>query len=306
MESNAPNLLEPNSNSEHFFKQDLQISWRLFKENWKTLISYGIFAILGSYFIIALFTIFILVLLIRIFEAMHWEVSIEFFSDIAAAMAIPQMIISFALYGCVYGLSYDIICSGDEFAEFKGSFMYFKKYWFQYVIISFFQGGFNLILSLIVTPDLTSTKPINIPFNQFILINALGYSIGMVWYFLFCITMPSVTAHGSLKRAFRENFVVVKEQKTKIIKVGLFYTFVVSVPLWIILMTGFYLAVEYSGPIGFAIEMIAIFTMIPVVLITNPLMALMLTRIYATSSVFNQLQQEKKEEESRIEINPQF
>jgi hypothetical protein len=304
VESNTKNSSK--SHEESSFKRELLISWQLFKENWRTLISYGLFAIIGSYFVITFIMIFVMILLIRIFDAMHLNISIELFSDIAMIITIPQMIISFALYGCVYGLTYDIICSGDEFAEFKGAFAYFKKFWFQYVIISIFQGGFNLVLSIYMTPDLTSNEPMSMPFANFILINVFGYFIGMIWYFAFCITMPSVTAHGSLKRAFQENFAVVRENKNRIIKVGLFYTICVSIPLWLVLMTGFYLAVEYSGPIGFTIEMIAIFAMIPIVLISNPLLALMLTRIYATSTAFNQLQEEKKIEGSKVEIKPQF
>ncbi len=119
-------------------KNDFKNSWKLLRENYRAFLWNGVFSLI-SFLIVILLAALITWILGMFFPILSLEnISQEFiheshFSRIYRSFFISiAMMVFFSFLACQYGLAYDIMSSGDMFAEFRNSFQYFKKHWLRY------------------------------------------------------------------------------------------------------------------------------------------------------------------------------
>ncbi len=287
---------------------DIKISWRYFKSNAKTFMGF----IFSGYAIAIAFQIIIVIVSIRIMEATYGGITLENYNSIENLLYIaivPFLIFTFAYFGSVYGLAYDVLSSGEEFTRFSGSFYYFKKHGWQYVIIELVKSAplTAFIILGITKPNMTE-EDLFLGSNSWlgILIVVIAY----LWLTCFVLATPSVTAHGSLKRAFRENFEILKKHKGRVFKSSLLFFLIFQVPLYGTIYVQNFILDTIQNPITLLILIMAVSlgTMI-IGAIANPMLALYTTRIYNITGIGLKTKQEKKDqkrEDSEIKIDRGF
>ena len=265
--------------------RDFKLSWNLFKANYKAFLATELFAVVA--FIIS--NIIIVTFLLLIFYVLpnldiadllpkNQNMSDSYFFILGLFTVLIYILFSGFLY-CQYGLAYDIFSSGDMFTEFKNSFSYFKKYWWQYILLTFINGFDVFILD---------RRFVQSPENEnFVLSPYIRISIRFVFSFvlivIFTSTLPSVTAQGNLIRSFKESFRILKRDfKRLLLTWGLFYLLFIA-PLFIASLILVSLVPLVKGTYW----LILIFTVILLLYIYKffvgfPMMALIATRIYNT------------------------
>ncbi len=256
---------------------DVKISLYLLKENWKAFVGTEIFAIIAFLLVGTFFWI-----LLQILGLIIPLPNILFSSDEGYR---PLMMISvmtfFAFLACQFGLAYDIISSGDMFAEFRGSFVYFRRYWLQYPILTMLYSWalfFSLIpLDFIDRRVLDNKYNFDIQFSILFLI--VRFLISYVWLVLFIGTLPSITSQRSFKQSFVENFKILrKHPKRLFITWGFLYS-IIYLPVVAISILSLSI-IEFSGTNRFLLVPIGIFSSLFIILGGTPVMSLLATRIY--------------------------
>ena len=276
---------------------DIKISWFLLKSNWKAFIATELFALFSLAIVALLFTM--------IYSTIGYVIPLpSLFLDSSSQQekrGFPLfffgMIFFLSFLNCQYGLAYDIISSGDMFAEFKGSFTYFKRNWFPYSLLPFllvslhslFQG--IRIIWIIFIGDVTNIRAET---NEFDLLRS--FIFGFIFFVLLVSTLPSVTAQagnskiGRLKQGFIENFRLVKRRPRKLFStLGLYYI-IFNLPSTIISL---FIILFYDSLIG-SIWLIIIFSVYAFllllgILIGTPISTLIVTRIYSDAKLRGEL-----------------
>jgi hypothetical protein len=139
------------------------------------------------------------------------------------------ILITGVLLGGTYGLAYDILSSGNEFTEFKRAFIYVKKNWWKYLIITLFMRSLNIISNYFYDISywplwewVTSTfsySGIQLSWLVMkILRSCIHIFFDLLWMILFFGLLVSVTSQGNLFKAFKENFKLLKSRFMVIIK----------------------------------------------------------------------------------------
>jgi hypothetical protein len=205
------------------------------------------------------------------------------FNAIIVIDIIVVMVFMFALMGSIFGLAYDILSSGDQFAEFKGAFTYFKRYWWQYSVLSLIGGIVNMGLSFTMQINLGLINMTAENVHFYYVMSILVYIIGWIWYTLFILTMPSITAQGNLKKSLKENWAILKAHPARVLKTSFFYLVIFFIPS--MLFTQAY----YTYPPYIEAELTRVLLIFMIVflainiLVANPMMVLSFTRIYNTT-----------------------
>ena len=119
---------------------------------------------------------------------LQWEL-LGFFIGIFMGMVIN------GFYGAIIGMGYDIMVSGDEFAQFRNLFHYIKKYWFKYFIIGFIV---NLLVSLIPFFDFAWSTV-----QEFMRLLYIVYSLQLIVYVFFYILNPALIVYPSFSNAIK-------------------------------------------------------------------------------------------------------
>ena len=124
-------------------RMDFSQSWQAFRANYKAFLFTELFA--GMAFLLTTMFVWGTISLIYVLSP-GLSVS-ELYANISEGFRISRMYRSltlilgswvfFGFLNCQFGLAYDIMSSGDQFAEFKSSFSYFKKFWWQYPVLTF-------------------------------------------------------------------------------------------------------------------------------------------------------------------------
>ncbi|WP_371804990.1 hypothetical protein [Candidatus Lokiarchaeum ossiferum] len=251
-------------------KLDFKLSLQAFRNNVKAFMGTELFAFL--FFVVGMF-ISVLITLI------YLNVKVEEIAEpLVILMLLPGFLISIWLFQtmltCQYGLAFDIMSSGDMFAEFKGSFSYFKRFWWQYPLLSliFTLSGFFTQFDLPIKFFITE---VNV---QIMLYTPLTYCLTVLFIEIF----PSLTSSSNLKASFKENFLILKQNPKRLLATwGIFYIifqFIPSIVIFIISLLSNLLFEEL-------ITIIIFITLIVVMLfwmfvIGYPVMTLIATRIY--------------------------
>ena len=219
-------------------KKDFKIAWQLLRGNYKAFIGTETFA--GLAFILTLFVLgSILMLIVAVIPSISLSDFFDRVSDNFGISMVFRMLIGliaisifYAFLNSQHGLAYDIMSSGEMFAEFKNSFTYFKRFWWQYPLLSFALFILNGLLSVAFRMD-DSGPPfhnITIDFVQILLI--IGELIlFFIWFIIFIQTFPSLTSQGNFKQSFIESVRIIKSNPKRIISTWGTYFLIFVVPL---------------------------------------------------------------------------
>jgi len=251
-------------------KLDFKISWRLYLENFRVFIGMELLLLL----VILVSAIPLTFISFYLFGESLLTFLLILIYFLVAIFAIPAFLCS------QYGLSYNILSSGNMYAEFQSIFSYFKKYWWQYICLVFVQNFFDLSMNVleIETGDefgmnLALSSPIHF----------LIFIITKLWFILFALTFPSLTAQGSLKGSFIENFRILKKDYKHILTTMVLFTMIFEIPLYFLEILVRALSVSFLNEIPFVSGLIMVFLFVIItVLIEFPIMTLILTRVYNT------------------------
>ncbi|QEE17230.1 hypothetical protein DSAG12_03062 [Promethearchaeum syntrophicum] len=258
---------------------DFKICWKLYKANFKTYLKYSLFIFFIQLIVSLIVNIGVVSLLIGVFKVNPFEIV-----EILIWVIIPTTVLLYALQGAFYGLAYDIMSTGDEFAEFRGAFRYFRKYYWQYTIITLLTSSpaFIIIINL---SSLLDISPYNV---ETILLNSLGgifiFILLFLWSLVFMMTFPSITAQGSISRSFKENFKILRRNFKRIfLSFGLNFLLFLM-PFYIATLLQFIVFPIADSPLRITLMGIALVFGIISYVIAAPLNTLIATRIYNTQN----------------------
>ncbi|MFX1254798.1 MAG: hypothetical protein ACFFCZ_24515 [Promethearchaeota archaeon] len=271
----------PSSNSLQSFsetKLDFIVSWQLLRENWKAFIGTEIFSLIAFLVTVSILVgiYILLVMFVPSFTVTRFELGIFLFLFFCAFALI------YAFFCSQYGLAYDVISSGDMFAEFKGSFTYFRLHWNNYLLLSFILGWvqtpfqpeaiifYVLLRNSIITIDLFRTI-------EFFIILILRF----LWFVLLINTLPSITSQGNLKQSFIENFRILRNYPKRLFTTWSIFFFIFYVPAFMLgLVNLLFFDILFGTFWWVLLIMFFIIAFLSSILIGAPMIALMATRIY--------------------------
>ncbi|MFX1255524.1 MAG: hypothetical protein ACFFCZ_28230 [Promethearchaeota archaeon] len=258
---------------------DILISLQVYKENYKAFIAVFIVVIIGLILSLTI-TLFLLYGLIWAENAISFEPIIEIILIVLILLFIVMVFLVFiAFKSTLYGLSYDIMSSGDLFTKFTHSFSYFRRYWWQYAIISvifaipIFIGqviSFIIILNQGIDPSIGLFK--------------IGLYIVEFFSLVFLVEIyPSITAQGRFLQSISENIRIVKLNFRRIL---------ISISIYFLLFRIIIILGDLARLILVTnVEQLLIFNMIFLVIaiadgiIGTPVLSIITTRIYNTTEL---------------------
>jgi hypothetical protein len=197
---------------------------------------------------------------------------------------IPGFICFAAFIGSLYGMSNEIISSGDYYTELKSSFTYFRKYWWQYFLIALcLIIGFLISITLSVfVSQLTPAFPI-------ITFLVTLYSLHFLFLILTFLFPVALTSTGSLKKALNQTFNLLKNNIRVYLPVFVIF-FIISISIEI----AFDILIVYYNTSVILLFIILPFSCISF-FIVFPYMILVSTAIY--HSILNKEEFNGKEKE---------
>ena len=211
---------------------DLKLSLSLYKTNFKAFLSVQLIS----------------VIVFLIFQPQPWDIVVIFVNDsqpndfawlliLDSIRFLIGLIVLSVFFGCSFGLSYDIMSSGNLFTKFMGLFHYFRRYWWQYIILFFLLSFGPLVYGRIISSILWHPvlEPETLPYNvfSFAMINITQCIFNLFWMSLFIQMYPSLTARGGIKQAFSENFYLLRRNWKRIF-ISLLFFFLIFIVPWII------------------------------------------------------------------------
>jgi hypothetical protein len=252
---------------------DIVLSWQYLKKNLKPFVGISIFAFTATF----LASIIVSVITVSVFIKVYGEtaVELELYSSTLSFIMLPLvLIIIWGFYGSGYGLAYDIMSSGDEFTRSTSAFIYFSKYWWQYILLSLISNGSAF---LIIFPF--------VDFDQIGIFWEIMFYMGVNLFstllnYLFFLTFPSLTAQGSFGKCFKENFQILKEHPKRVGKSILLLYLVFYLPVMIINSAYYIIQDRLQGPMAIILPIIMIISTIFAYAIVNPMWNLVATRMY--------------------------
>lgn len=286
-------------------KLNIKISLKILKENWKAFVFTELFAIIA-----VLFLFFGFKTVGFLFTSLFPSIAeTDFFTKEIFILTRSMMMIIFLLFLAFltsqYGLAYDVLTSGDMFAEFKGAFIYFKRHWFAYSIITFFL--YSLLIATHSIFFFEFRPDSSVGFNEEHLVNipALIYPLIIVIYIfvfiLFSNVLPSLTAQKNLKNSFSENFKIFKSNYRILYYNWGMFLIIFQLPTWIIAFIGFSIYDSMVGSIWWTIlSILFIISYIYSIMLGTPMMTIMATRIYNDYMDKNIENLDKKEQINRF------
>ncbi len=302
-------------------KLDFKISWKLFKENWKAFLSTLLFS--GLCLLLISAVMFIFAHFIPNFLAPDiFRGLVPFSSRVGAFLSsffiiLIGVLVFFAFLGCQYGLSFDIMSSGDQFAEFKGSFTYFRRHSLAYSLLTILiswgvftiaqRGPFFSPESAIPFPLFGMSPSFGPPRPEMGIIQFVMFVLYFFWFLIFINTLPSITAQGhnkdnvglsgikKFKNSFVESFRIFKKCPKRLLMTwGLFFLIFI-IPLNVLILIANLLNNPFGPTIILEILKRTIQALwITFILIGTPVMALLATRIY-NSVEFERIESEERD-----------
>lgn len=259
--------------------RDFRESWKLLKSNYRAFLGTEFFGMGASLLtIIGLFSIqslldpnFAFNFSRELIRSINYRVGI---------LAIGYIIFT-TFINCQTGLAFDVMSSGEMFAEFKSAFSYFRQHWWKYILFSFLMGGFGLWINMGILPLIPHLPGVLLlisnPFGFLVIFVTFG--IGFLWYCLIVQSLASINAQGSFIRAIRESFRIFRANPKRILSTwGLYYLLFIC-PSFV-----FEIFIEILNPpledLGFLVIFFIVFFAILVIFIGSPLRALLVTGLY--------------------------
>ncbi len=175
----------------------------------------------------------IIVAFIPGFQLRNFENQLFLFNGFRTIAIIILIILIGAYMNCQNGLAWEIMSSGDMFTQLKSSFAYFKRYWWQYSIISILLFAFQFNFPVLFAPG-RGPAPISPVFSiqNGILYLVIGFIIEFLWQILITQTLPSITAQGNFRHAFIESWRMIKANFPRLFSTwGIYYLIFYLAPL---------------------------------------------------------------------------
>lgn len=182
----------------------------------------------------------------------------------------------------VFGLTYDIMTSGELFTEFRRSISYFKKFWLYFALLSlpyaliiFLEQLFS-IFSLI---ELIQSHGGDRTF--LVLIKVVVYFVDFMLNISFIEIFPGIIVVKELKKSFTENFSILSHNFSRLFySIGIYYLLFRGA-MFIVDITRLLIVTSEETFLFFNLIFL-IFAFINV-LIGIPILSLISTRIYNTT-----------------------
>ncbi|MHA1668653.1 MAG: hypothetical protein ACTSUR_08350 [Candidatus Heimdallarchaeaceae archaeon] len=269
-------------------RNDLKVSWQLFKANYKSFIATEIFALVAFILInLLIFGVIVIVFVLSPNLSLSDLLIRRAHEPRAAARVwiifpvISYLLMSGFLY-CQFGLSYDIFSSGDMFTAFSKSFTYFKKHWWKYILLTFVTGFSFFVPDSALRLENERTRFLSSD-TLIILFEVLRYVVFFIVLTIFSSTLPSVTSQGKLKNSFIESFRILKKDWKRLFKTWSWYFLIFIFPAFLMTIT---LSIVFVfQPSTYWIKVIRILIIILTfykIFIGFPMFSLIATRIYNT------------------------
>jgi hypothetical protein len=177
------------------------------------------------------------------------------------------------------GLAYDIMSSGEMFAEFKGAFSYFKQHWWKYVLVSIISGSWNFLISFNprIEPHIEGTESVLGIWGIVVII--LMAFIAFIWNSIINEALASINAQGSFTKAIVESFRIFRANPKRLLSTWGLYSLIFVIPS---LIFEIIIAIFHTEIIGVAIIIVVVVLIINIfnIFIGLPLKALIITGIY--------------------------
>ena len=264
---------------------ELKLAWQFYKETKSEFFKYTIISTFGYIFIGSIAIYLAVVGLIQISRFVDIPITDTIIFVGVIAILIPQMLINYALFGATYGLAFDLLSTGDLFAEAKGALVYLKHYWWRYCLVFLINGGL-LFAGLLLIHSGYSFGDSTVLSSVRIIVGSIIAFLGIIWHLATQLMYPSLTATGSLKQAFKENFLIFKEQRKKVLQYWLFYILFYYVPSVILIIIPFITRPPQSVTVILIIVILyLIFFILYLLFLLNPISILVITLIYNQSKV---------------------
>ncbi len=197
-----PDSVKQDSNS---IKDYLKLGWELYKDYYKPLIGAQLLALI-TFVCVSLISIIIYIIILLNFSPLEQLLNITDLTGIIfLGFMIPGLICFVAFIGSLYGMSNEIISSGDYYTELKSSFTYFYKFWWHYFLIAlcFF---FGFLIAILLTNYVMQLNP---AFPRVIFL-IIFFSFLFLFETLVFLLPVSLTSTGSLKNALNQTFNLLK------------------------------------------------------------------------------------------------
>ncbi|MHA1518839.1 MAG: hypothetical protein ACTSRK_01525 [Promethearchaeota archaeon] len=288
MKLTMPQSIEPRKTptSKAYFKN----SWLMLKENYRAFIFTELFAIF-AFLITMIISVGTLFIIVRVFPphlapfelmtqmATQYNLSIIF----RISVSFITGIVFIGFMNSQFGLANDIINSGDMFAQFKGSFSYFKKNWWQFYILTLLLFVFAWIIpgSFSNFRD-NPTVPITLSISEIILL-IVNVILFFLWFIMLIHAFPSLVYKNKLKLALKESFLIFKKDFRSISKTwGFFFIFFTIPPLLAVI---FGIIIHPPSVIGIYMPVFAFIFVLVMIFLGFPFITLLATGIYNNSSL---------------------
>lgn len=247
------------SNAESF--KDIKYSWILFKHNIKAYLMTELFAVIS----LILAVILVLVTLV----ALNQDIQLL---TIGTAFSVIILFVIFNIFlTSQFGLSYDILSSGDGFAEFKGSFTYFRNHWFNYLTYIII---FNLFRPRSYFPSYEYANQFS--YSPYYYLR--GGIIDFIWFSFMIGILPGITKHNSFRRAAYENFALLKKIPFRVLKTWFIFYLLFDIPSMFVHY--FIISPKTSTEFPNLTVFIFVIVVMAMELIRFPMSSLVATRIY--------------------------
>ncbi|MFW9905655.1 MAG: hypothetical protein ACFFFH_15080 [Candidatus Thorarchaeota archaeon] len=260
---------------------DIKIAFKVYSEYKKTYISTFIIFLTGI--IVLVFTGFF----IGRFVILENYFQINNIIRLTLILIVPLILclIFFLLLSyarTTFGLTNDIMTSGELFTEFKRTITYFKKFWLYFTVLTlpyvFIIVGDQMITLFYLFELIHSHENNRV---SVVIIKILVYFFDLVLYITLIEIFPSIIVVRNLKQCFIENFSVVNQNiKRLILSVGLYYL-LFRVPMIIVDIARLLIVTNEETFLLF--NMIFLFFSFINALIGLPILSLISTRIYNTT-----------------------
>jgi hypothetical protein len=182
---------------------------------------------------------------------------------------IPADAIIFGFFGVSMGMGYDIMTLGDEFAQLRNSVYYIRKYWLKYFFLSIILNWFIYLIRFL--------DPIEIGLELDLLIRFCSFC----WFVSIAEAYPAILNRQSFIQALRDNFILLRNNFSRIFKTFSIYYAIFLLPRSILTI------LSYTYPFTDLTIIIRILTIIYII-IGFPIFAFLSIGIYNSELKFKE------------------
>lgn len=267
---------------------DIKIAFKIYLENKKEYILTFFLFLVGIFLLVI--TGMLLIRFVILDNLLQFEEVIRIL--VAPIILLILLFVFFLLLSyarTIFGLSNDIMTSGELFTEFRRSIAYFKKFWLYFAILSL------PYVLIIATEQMISLFAL---FNiiksgegnriLFVGIKLSIYVLDLTLNITLIELFPSLIVVRNVKQCIRENFTIVRQNYQRMIYSITSYYLIFRGPMFLVDMTRMLLVTSLDSLLLFNL-LFLVFTVMNV-LVGFPILSLISTRIYNTTILKRKLE----------------